>query len=237
MALLQPVIRRLGHANVDSHGFEPSPEAEVTIVDQAPVWRGELPRRTADRMSRREVRRPAYRTPQSPDLAEDTQLELRAVAASVYDEEDWDRIIAEARAGSGDVTDVDMPALPAVGDSTLPDQALMADDVTEEADFTLIDTPTLMTPYPAPARPGTTVRRAAPVPERLPDAPGTAQPGNLSPALPAPRTPRFTPDSGSKRLTRRSDRDALARVIALAKPRTSTTRTRPAGRAARTADR
>jgi hypothetical protein len=178
MALIQTVMRRGGHVNVDSHGLEISPEGEVFLGDV---------------------------------------------------QDDWDSLFAETEIHYGDVTDVDVPALPALGDTTLPDLPALPDDLTEEVEPTLLDTPALTTPYLTPANAMAPVH--PPLAERLPDTP--LAPPTLSPwrarQTPAPRAPKSTPGNGSKRLTR-TEREALARVIALAKPRTSTTRTSSAAR-------
>jgi hypothetical protein len=235
MALIQTVMRRVGHLDVDSHGLEISPEGEITLVNQRPEWRAgdgrQMPLGAHDRTPRPEMhRRPAHAS-QSPNPAWDTQTDLRALAARAGDQDDWDSLFAETEIHYGDVTDVDVPALPAIGDTTLPDLPALPDDLTEEVEPTLLDTPTLMAPYLTPVRPMTPVHRGNQPAERLPDPPA-ALPA-LSPwrarQTSAPRASRPTPGNSSKRLTR-SEREALARVIALAKPRTSTTRTPLAAR-------
>jgi hypothetical protein len=231
MAPIQPVLRRTGHGNIGAHGLELSPEVEVTLVEQRPSWRSggrqEIAPGARDRAPRPEAHRRPARAAQSLGPALDRPRDVRALATRADHHDEWEDLLADL--SYGDVTDVDLPALPVLGDTTLPDLPALPDDATEEVEPTLLDTPALpppltpVLPMPAVHHGDLSTERFADPPEALP----TLSPWRMRQASPS-RAQRPTPGNG-KRLTR-SDREAMARVIALAKPRISTTRTPPAAR-------
>lgn len=154
---------------------------------------------------------------------------------------EWDRAFSHGYANDdttddeldvGEDTAVDVPAL---GREAVPE------DTMEETEPTLLDTPTLSTPVLTTARPGAPVRPAS---TRTTSRPSSShavpvRPTARVPSLQArsgrpPGVPQTSTYTSAAPVSRRDEREALARVIALAKPRVTPPRPRPIVRPLRT---